>query len=235
MGLSHKELITNYFFIPLWKERSLEVIETFFLPNAAIQTTFSSGEGPEVFKKSVIDIFAAFPSFQITIKDICQIENELFYKWEAKGLHEGSIMGIPRTCTIMHFKGIVNARIQNGLISHYQEFSNIPQVLRNSYEHFCLKPKAHLYMELRKLTEYPLTRREVECLGWWIQGCSIKETAKEMGGLSARTVQTYRENIKNKFNVYSFQKIVGLIQNQGIMPLFLEKHSPTSANESTFS
>ena len=55
-----------------------------------------------------------------------------------------------------------------------------------------------------------------------------------MGGLSARTVQTYRENIKKKFNVYSFQKIVSLIQTQGIMPLFLEKHSLTSANESVY-
>jgi len=234
VSVSHKELITNYFFIPLWKERSLEVIETFFLPNANIQTTFSSGEGPEVLRKSVLDIFRAFPSFQLTIKEICQIDNELFYKWEAKASHEGSIMGIPKTCLIMNFKGIITAKIHNGFISQYHEFSNIPQVLRNTYETFRLDPKTHLYMELRKLTDYPLTRREVECLGCWLQGCSIKETAKEMGGLSARTVQTYRENIKKKFNVYSFQKIFSTIQEQGIMPLFLEKHTLTSANEPIF-
>ena len=69
----------------------------------------------------------------------------------------------------MHFQGIVTAKIQNGLISHYQEFSDIPQVLRTSYEHFRLNPKAHLQLELRKLTEYPLTRREIECLRCWIR------------------------------------------------------------------
>ena len=80
MNVSPKELITNAFFIPLWNERALEVIETFFLPNATIQTTFLSGEGPEILEKSVLDIFAAFPSFQIFIKDVWQIENDLFYR-----------------------------------------------------------------------------------------------------------------------------------------------------------
>lgn len=223
VNITQKELITNQLILPLWKERSLEVIDHFFCPTAEIQTTFLSGRGPDILKRSAIDTFTAFPYFQLTIEDIIQIDSQLIYKWHAEAKHAGSIMGIPKTEQLVHFKGIVCGTIEDGLISKYHDFSNIIQVLRSTYETSILDPQLHLKTELRKLTALPLTRREIQCLSFWLRGCSIKETAKQMGGLSARTIQTYRENIKKKFNVYSFQKIFSTIQQSGIMPLFLER------------
>ncbi len=41
-----------------------------------------------------------------------------------------------------------------------------------------------IQVEVRKLTDISLTRREIECLCYWLRGCSIKESAKNIGGLS---------------------------------------------------
>jgi DNA-binding CsgD family transcriptional regulator/predicted ester cyclase len=222
VNITRKDLITNHLILPLWKEQSLEVIDQFISPTADIQTTFLSGQGPDILKRSVIATFTAFPYFKMDVEDIIQIGSQLIYRWQAEAKHEGSIMGIPKTGKIVSFQGAIFVKPGEDLISQYHSFSNIVQVLRSTYETFTLDPQMHLKTELQKLTEFPLTRREIECLSFWLRGCSIKETAKQMGGLSARTIQTYRENIKKKFNVYSFQKIFSTIQQSGIMPLFLE-------------
>lgn len=216
------DLLVNHFILPLWNEKSLAVIDQFIDKTAEIQTSFLSGVGPEVLKKSVIDTFQAFPIFEMKIETVSQIHNQFISQWQAHAIHDGSIMGIPKTGLEMFFKGIILSEIRDGRIMRYQAFSNIPQVLRHQYETFRLDPQTHVSTELRKLTRFPLTKREVECLSCWLKGSSIKETARHMGGLSARTIQTYRENIKKKFNIFSFQKIFCSIQKIGIMPLFLE-------------
>lgn len=223
MSITQTDLITNNFVLPLWNERSLEVIDYFFSPTATIQTTFGSGIGPDILKRSVQETFIAFPTLEFKMDDIFQRNHQIIYEWQANAIHEGSVLGIPKTGLAVNFKEIVLGEIQNGLIIRYTSYSNIPQVLRNAYEISIVDPQCHLRTELQKITQFPLTRREIECLGCWLKGYSIKETAKQMGGLSARTIQTYRENIKKKFNVYSFQKIFSTIQCSGIMPLFLEE------------
>jgi DNA-binding CsgD family transcriptional regulator/predicted ester cyclase len=217
-----QDFFIKHFMLPLWNKKSLEIIDTFIASTAKIQTSFLSGVGPEVLKQSARDTFQAFPILDLRIESIFQAETLHIYQWQASAVHEGSIIGIPKTGLEMFFKGILLSEMRDGYIIRYESYSNISQVLRNHYETFRLDPQTHVSTELRKLTNYPLTRREVECLSFWLKGCSIKETAKQMGGLSARTVQTYRENIKKKFNIFSFQKIFCSIQKIGIMPLFLE-------------
>lgn len=222
MNISQQDFFIHHFMLPLWNQKSLDVIDSYIAPEAEIQTSFTSGTGPDALKKSVQDTFQAFPTFEIHIEALFQIGDLYVYQWHANALHEGSIIGIPKTGLEMFFNGLILCEMHGGLIMRYEAFSNISQVLRNHYEIFRLDPQTHVTTELRKLTNHPLTKREVECLSFWLKGCSIKETARQMGGLSARTVQTYRENIKKKFNIFSFQKIFCSIQKIGIMPLFLE-------------
>lgn len=226
-----EDFFINHFMLPLWNKKTLDVIDTFIARTANVQTSFFSGIGPEVLKKSVTDTFQAFPFLELRIEAVFQINTLYIYQWQATALHEGSIIGIPKTGLEMFFNGILLCEMQHGLIVRYESFSNISQVLRNHYETFRLDPQTHVSTELRKLTNFPLTKREVECLSLWLKGCSIKETAKQMGGLSARTVQTYRENIKKKFNIFSFQKIFCSIQKIGIMPLFLESQYAMSGQD----
>lgn len=156
------------------------------------------------------------------MQDIFRNQNKIIYEWQASATHEGSILGIPKTGKTVQLKGVELAEIQSGLVIRYSSYSNMAQILRKTYATSILDPQGHLKVELEKITQSSLTKREIECLSCWLRGCSIKETAKQMGGLSARTIQTYRENIKKKFNVFSFQKIFSTIQSNGIMPLLLE-------------
>ncbi len=55
-----------------------------------------------------------------------------------------------------------------------------------------------------------------------MKGFSIKDTAKLLGDLSCRTVQTFRENIKRKLNVDTFQQLFSLIQNTGTMTILVD-------------
>lgn len=231
MGINQQNMFADLFILPLWNEKSLELIDKFIATTAEIQTSFFSGIGPEILRQSVIDTFQAFPIFQMRIEAIFQAGCQFIYQWQAHAMHEGSIIGIPKTGLEMYFRGVLITEVKDNLFTRYQAFSNIPQVLRTHYETFRLDPQTHVSTELRKLTNHPLTKREVECLSFWLKGCSIKETAKQMGGLSARTIQTYRENIKKKFNIFSFQKIFCSIQKIGIMPLFLESQYALGAQD----
>ncbi len=224
--------ITNNLVLPLWNDKAVDVVDRFFAPNADIRTTFINGTGPEILKKSVQDTFSAFPTFEIKIDDIIQQEHKLMYKWQAKAKHEGTILGVPGTGQETVFSGMVFGEVENNKISVYHSFSNIPQVLRALYESNPLieqledakrldESRKNVADELRKTITVPLTNREIECLSLWVKGCSIKETAMQMGGISIRTIQTYRENIKHKFRVRNFQKLFGIIQESGALTILL--------------
>lgn len=146
------------------------------------------------------------------------------YKWQAKAKHEGTILGVPGTGKETHFSGMVFGEIEDDKIAVYHSFSNIPQVLQTlcgPENLFDATSKASVIEGLRKITEIPLTNREIECLSLWVKGCSIKASATQMGDISERTVQTYRENIKHKFRVKNFQRLFGIIQESGVLPTLL--------------
>lgn len=218
------EDIIHKFARPLWNERSLDLVDQFLDEDADIQTTFISGKGPDCLKKSAEDTFLAFPNLEMQIEEAIQQGNKLIYKWEAYARHEGTILGIPGSGIKTHFSGLVYGEINEDKIAVYHSFSNLPQILR-SIQALCHNGQVQeegLDQELRKLTNLPLTPREVECLRHWIQGFSIKDCAKQMGGLSERTVQTYRETIKHKFNARNYQALVSILQKNGILTLLLE-------------
>jgi DNA-binding CsgD family transcriptional regulator len=217
--------ITHKFLLPLWNDKSLEVVDDFLSPDAAVRTTFLSGVGPAIVKKNVSDTFKAFSNFEIKINEFVQQNNKLVYQWQAKGRHEGTILGIQGKGREAHFAGIGCGEIKNDKIMEYQIFSNIPQVLHNLYTENTaesLTSPQFLIEELSRFTDSPLTRRELECLSHWLNGCTIKESAKRMGDISTRTIQTYREHIKGKFGIHSYQQLFGIVQQSGVLHIMLQ-------------
>ncbi len=79
-----------------------------------------------------------------------------------------------------------------------------------------------IMLAIRTATHQRLTRREIECLRFWLNGFSIKETARSLDGISIRTVQTFRENIKRKLQVKTYQQLFQSIQACGLMRFFLQ-------------
>jgi DNA-binding CsgD family transcriptional regulator len=238
-GINITDELTQHFVLPLWNKQTLEVIEQFIAPSADIRTTFLVGKGPEAMKESVSDTFKAFPEFEMAIEAIVLQGNRVTYKWTAWGEHKGQILNIQPSGKKLQFHGIVYGELdlENKLITQYHSFSNIPQMLYSSIEktitdpfpsHIMLlnhenyeKEISDLLFSITNLTGVRLTRREAECLNYWLRGYSIKETARQLGSLSVKTIQVFRDNIRKKFEVISYHELFNLMQRSGILSLFL--------------
>jgi len=235
------EIITEEFVLPLWRDKRLDVIDRFIDPVADIQTTFLGGKGPKALKQHAQETFNAFSSFQFTIEDVVQQKNQLIYKWHVRTIHSGTILNIPPSGQTIIFSEIVVCDIEDGMITKYQSFTNIPPVLNSvirplnpDFLNGIDRDIISLISVVKDTTGKRLTTREIECLGFWLKGFSIKQTAKALGGLSSRTIQTFRENIKRKLHVENFQQLFSLIQQCGIMPLFLTDVSLEEQNAEIF-
>ena len=218
MSIRAEELATE-FLLPLWNERSMEVIDDFVAPTADIKTTFFIGQGPNAFRQNVQYIFNAFSSFELKIDEIIHHDDKCIFKWSGSALHTGPIFNIQPTGKKIVFSEIVSGEIRGNSIVSYHSFSDIPRVL--SHTDPIPLNTGHVITTIKVITGKRLTTREVECLHLWFKGFSIKDTARSLGGLSNRTVQSFRENIKRKLNVETYQELCSLIQKSGVMPIFL--------------
>jgi len=222
--------LKNQFLLPLWNDKSLEVIDAYVAPRADIQTTFAMGRGPSPLKKNAEYKFHHFSSFQVSIQEMLQEKDQFIYKWTANAFHTGPVFNSLPTGKKLDFSGITSAKIKNGLIISYRSFSDIPRVVHEAYEksrqiEFNGEPnhfdKEKIIELILRVTGKRLTNREIECLHLWLKGFSIKDSARTLGGLSSRTVQTFRENIKRKLNVETYQELFSLVLRSGTMPVFL--------------
>lgn len=217
--------ITTQFVLPLWNQKALELIDLFVNPTAEIRTTFLKGLGPFALKQEVIQILNAFTSFEFTIQETVQQVNKCIYKWHGKATHTGLVLDVHPTEEKILFSGITSIEVQEGSITRYHSFSDLPRVFLSTKTFFQTTDLSSLFSSnieniistIKDLTGTRLTKREVECLRLWTKGCSIKETAKQLGGLSNRTIQTFRENIKRKLQADTYQQLLRIIQKSGIL------------------
>jgi len=221
--------ITNQFVLPLWSQKALNVIDTFMDPSADVQTTFLKGAGPNALKYTAEQIFNAFTPFEFALQETFQDNNKLIYKWKGKAIHTGPVLNINPTGKKIVLTGITSVKIDKSAIVHYHCFSDLHQVLNTirpplqigNLSALYSSDIEHIISTIKEITGKRLTKREVECLKLWLQGFSIKATARHLGDLSHRTIQTFRENIKRKMNVDTYQQLFSLIQANGLINLFL--------------
>ncbi len=222
--------ITNQFVLPLWNEQALEVVDCFVSPAADIQTTFLVGQGPEVLKNYVKQIFNAFSSFEFNIQETLELDSQLIYKWRGKAIHSGPVLNVTPNGEKIVFSGIISVEMAEGVITSYHSFSDIPRVIATAtsvpiteqFPDLFSFDKEEVIVTLKNITGRRLTNREVECLSLWMKGFAIKDTAKLLGDLSCRTVQTFRENIKRKLNVDTYQQLFSLVQESGKMSVLVD-------------
>ncbi len=228
MNLKIGDFRTN-FVDPLWNQQALQLIDTCVLPTAEIHTTLFSGFGPPVLKQKLNQTFETFSHFSLNIFEFNYTQNEIIYKWRGEGTHIGGAWQLQPSGCRVHFSGISAAQIHHGMISRFLSFSDLPKILgvppisedpsdRSPVLSFDWKP---IMLAIRTVTHQKLTPREIECLRFWLKGFSIKETARSLDGISMRTVQTFRENIKRKLRVKTYQELFQAIQQWGLMPFFV--------------
>ncbi len=187
--------ITNQFVLPLWNKQALDVVDCFVSPSADIQTTFLVGQGPQALKDYVTKIFNAFSDFEFRIQEILKLDNQLIYKWNGSAIHSGPVLNVIPKGEKVGFSGIISMETNDGTITSYHSFSDIPRVIstiettpttKKYPELFSFEKDAVIAM-LKNATGRRLTNREIECLSLWMKGFSIKDTAKLLGDLSCRT------------------------------------------------
>jgi len=221
--------ITNQFVLPLWNKKALHVVDAFVDESAEIQTTFFSGHGPQALKDSVQQVFNAFSAFEFSIQTIIKNDNQLIYQWRGSAIHTGPVLNVFPKRSRVFFSGIISVEMREGTIIKYHSFCNTPHAL-NAPD---TSPPPDLSVDfsfeaediidaVKGVTGKRLTKREVECLSLWLKGFSIKDTAKVLGGLSSRTIQTFRENIKRKLNVETYQQLFSTIQTSGVIAVLLD-------------
>lgn len=239
-----QEVLINEFILPLWQEKNIQVIDNFVSPTADIQTTLFAGYGPTTLRLYAEALFKAFTVFEWSIEHVMRRESQVVYQWRVNAVQTGFLLNTQPSHRLIEFSGMVLAEIKEGLITQYHCFTNLSQVLSQQPALQSASPsnktlhnlcdlqsgvsfdKEYLITLVREATGKRLTIREVECLWFWLKGFSIKNTAKILGGLSSRTIQTFRENIKRKLDVENYQELLSVIQASGIMPVFIETILP---------
>lgn len=77
-----------------------------------------------------------------------------------------------------------------------------------------------IYIDAKHNGAY-LTRKEFDCLSFWVSG----KTAKQIGlilDISHRTVETHFENIKGKLNINNKNQLVSKLQELGLFEMFIK-------------
>jgi DNA-binding CsgD family transcriptional regulator len=65
-----------------------------------------------------------------------------------------------------------------------------------------------------------LSYREIDCLSLWIAGHSAKQSSRILG-ISARTIEAHRDNIKAKISLNNKQAIIEFVYEKGAFNLFM--------------
>lgn len=216
--------------IPVWRDRDLSILDMFCHPDIDVHTTFLKGVGINIAKQSFESLFAAFPIFNLKVDELIETPGRVTYKWSAEALQNDKILDYDVVPGPLHFNGIVFLVFdEQNMVIKYHSFSNMAQILtsynnkipinsenKDILENFVVQLSDIIFL-LAKRTNVHLTRREVECLYFWVKGYSIKETARKLGDLSSKTIQVFREGIRKKFAINSYHELLEILHKHKIL------------------
>jgi DNA-binding CsgD family transcriptional regulator len=94
-----------------------------------------------------------------------------------------------------------------GVLGISVETNEVACLTQTDFAHHVLPVLPKIQTISKKSNPYNLSKRQIECLNWLVQGMSAKEIAKMMC-LSPRTIESYLEIIKIKLNCYKRSDLV---------------------------
>lgn len=174
----------------------------------------------------------AFPEIQLEVKPLVTQQDLVIVEWHGSGVNSGDFMDLPATNKMIQISGLAVYKFQDNKIIHQKnlfdivaiaeqlEWSQMPLLLPSSAE-----KRRGKHQELLKILQFfhkskiSLTKREVEVLSFWVNGCSAKEIGNFFN-LSYRTVQTYIANIMAKLECYSRSSLFAIVHDHNVLHLF---------------
>lgn len=222
MKIHSRDLIQR-FTLPIWNQQKLDLIDTYMASDALVNTTFLCGTGPQALKDSYLSTFNGLSEISIKTTELMNTEDRVIYTWHCKASHTKNLFGLRATQAPVSFQGITLIQLHHGLITEFISYSDLLRVIIKLPKQLNSENLMnHIIQTIRETMGVKMTKREIECLELWLKGCSIKQTARSLGGLSTRTIQTFRENIKRKLNVSSYQKLLALMHEMGLLTILLQ-------------
>jgi len=104
--------------ISLWQGGDLHSFDDLHAPDFVDHSP--SGRTPDRarFLGGIVELYRAFPEFHGTIEDLVvdSGSGKVAVRWTARGTHEGTFLGVPRTGTRVDFTGIEIIRVAGGRV-----------------------------------------------------------------------------------------------------------------------
>jgi len=102
----------------IWAERNLEAFDLIHSPDFVDRSPAGRGSDGASYKRSIQELFAAFPDFYATVKDmLADVEKDkVAIRWRAEGSHKGDFMGYAATGKKVVFNGIEIIKIKDAMV-----------------------------------------------------------------------------------------------------------------------
>lgn len=211
---------------------SKEIYEELFDKNLLTYSPLGSSFGYDSLRNTYMQWLEGFPDITIQNYKFSEVDNIIFWEWEASCSHAGMFCGLEPTGkktsytgkTIYQFNGnkIINYTCYMDMINIYNQLGFFLQKEEYEGQNILKKNYNLLAARLVELTQYnnvTLTNKELEILSCWLFGHSLKSISA-LYNISPRTVETHIEHIKYKLLCNSKYDLQNLIHAKGIDHLF---------------
>ena len=118
----------------------LQLARRHFAPHYRLHKTgLSVPDGPEAFKMAVRQWRDAFPDYRVTIASTIAEDDLVACRYEARGTHEGSLLGMPPSGRSFTFHGTDVHRVVDGVVTESWLADDITRLF---YDFGLLRPTA---------------------------------------------------------------------------------------------
>jgi steroid delta-isomerase-like uncharacterized protein len=112
----------------IWRRRDLEAFDALHAPNFVDRSPADRAADRESYKRSIAELFAAFPDWEAMIDDLVVDEAaaKVAVRWSAVGTQRGEFMGAAPTGRRVRFRGIEILRIEGQqIVERWGEWDGI--------------------------------------------------------------------------------------------------------------
>lgn len=122
--------LVRRWFQSVWNDRQVALIDEVLSPTSLCHTDHGPVVGPDDFREKMFAPFiAAFPDLRVNVEDVIAEGDQVVVRWNGRGTHTGSAMGLEASGKPVEFHGITWIRTDGTTFKEGWQWSDIPQVL----------------------------------------------------------------------------------------------------------
>ena len=207
-------------------------IKNLFSPDISVSSPLGEKIGHQDLKNHIETWLRAFSNLQMTNLELSQKGCTVVVSWCVKGVHDGVFSTILPTQKSLEFSGIAiwefNEHDQVEQLTYRADmlgfFKQLGFYLEQDTYPNQSKIKSSHELLLKTLMKFGtdqdiLTRSEVSCLAFYVNGMTAKQIAKHIGR-SYRTVQVHIANAMDKLGCNHKHHLYDRIRNNGLKHIF---------------